>query len=158
MKFIPLTQGLFAWVDDADFERVSMHKWYPVKNKTTVYAYSRLDKGKRGKQVPMHVFIMGTKVDHKDHDGLNNQRCNLRPATQGQNRCNSTKTTSKTSSKFKGVCWHKKAQRWMASIKLHSKPIYIGLFMVEYDAARAYDAKARELFGEFANTNFKEVL
>lgn len=152
MKEIPLTQGYIAQVSDEDYDALSSRSWYPIRNRTTVYAYTKID----GKDTPMHQLILGGSPDHKDHNGLNNQRENLRPASQSQNLMNMSKTTSPTSSKFKGVCWHKKAQKWMASIKLHGHIKYLGLFDVEEDAAKAYDIAAQNLFGEFANPNFKE--
>jgi len=158
VREVQLTQGYVALVSDKDYARVSKFKWHITRNRTTVYAYSRLGKGRAAPEVPMHVLIMGTKVDHIDHNGLHNWRKNLRPATQRQNMMNITKTSSKTSSKYKGVCWHKAGKKWFAYIKLYGKMHYIGLFSAEKDAALAYDVKARELFGEFANPNFKENL
>ena len=69
-----------------------------------------------------------------------------------------TKTTRPTSSKYKGVCWHKKAQKWMAHIKLNGKLRYLGLFVQEQDAAEAYNEAATKLFGVFANLNILETL
>lgn len=157
MRKVKLTHGYAALVDNKDYQRVisvGTGTWWPVRNRTTVYAYTKI----KGKDVPMHTFILGGKADHRDHNGLNNQRHNLRLATQSQNLMNMSKTTSKTSSRYKGVCWHKKAKKWVASIKLEQRSIYIGLFSTQIVAARAYDKKAKELFGEFANTNFKESL
>ena len=160
MKEVPLSQSYVALVSDKDYQRVSQFKWHIIRNRTTVYAYSRLGKPSRkgAKEIPMHSFIVGGKADHKDHYGLNNQRYNLRLATQSQNLMNMSKTTSKTSSRYKSVCWHKAGKKWFAYIKLKGKMKYIGLFAKEKDAALAYDVKAKELFGEFANPNFKEQL
>ncbi len=154
MKEIPVATGYVALVDDEDYATLSTFKWYHVKNRTTVYAYTRV----HGKQTPMHAMLV-SKADHKNHNGLDNRRHNLRLTDgQSQNLMNMTKTTSPTSSKYKGVCWHKAAKKWMASIKLHQKPIYIGLFTQERDAAEAYNKSAQHLFGEFANLNVLEAL
>jgi AP2 domain len=158
LKKVKLTQGYAATVSDADYKRVAQFNWHIVRNKTTVYAYSRLGRGKSTPSVPMHTFITGAKVDHIDHNGLHNWRSNLRPCTQRQNMMNRCKTHSKTSSVYKGVCWHKQAGKWTASIRMHRKSIHIGLFASQVVAAKAYDAKARELFGSFACTNFKEKI
>jgi hypothetical protein len=158
MKQVVLSGGEVTFVDDADYATVSPFSWYAVRHHhgglATVYAYTRI----AGAQTPMHKFLTGVKSDHIDNNGLNNQRSNLRPADQSHNRMNTRKTISPTSSQYKGVCWHKKAQKWMASIKLNKKPIYIGLFSDEQTAAQAYDAKAKILFGEFARLNFTEAL
>jgi hypothetical protein len=151
MKNIPLTQGFVALVDDADYERVSSHKWYIKidRRKRTKYAV-----GAAG--VRMHRFILGLsagpvpQVDHRDHDGLNNQRENLRVCTHGQNRSNTRK--AKGTSQYKGV--HLDSSKWIAMLKSSGRTKYLGTFTSELDAALAYDAAARVAFGEFACTNF----
>jgi len=94
------------------------------------------------------------KVDHEDHNGLNCQRYNLRVATNAQNNMNQKKRSDGLSSKFKGVCWHKRYVKFQADIRLNGKSKFLGMFVSELDAALAYDAAAREHFGEFALCNF----
>jgi len=102
----------------------------------------------------MHNLIMGTKlVDHKNGNGLDNQKNNLRNCTNQQNHMN-RRPKKNCTSKFKGVCRFKKDLKWTAVIKFNRKQIYIGIFGNEEDAAKAYDKKAKELFGEFAYLNF----
>jgi hypothetical protein len=148
---IPLTQGYVALVDDADAERVSQHRWYPAvhKAKHTVYAWTRIN----GIYTRMHHFILETRqqTDHRDGDGLNNQRSNLRPATCAQNQQN--KYNPRGSSRFKGVSWHKAARKWRVCISANRKAYRFGLFDSELDAARAYNEAARVLHGEFARLN-----
>jgi hypothetical protein len=91
-------------------------------------------------------------VDHIDRNKLNNQVTNLRYATQSQNMMNRTKSQN-TTSKYKGVNFHKKSQKWVAQIQLNNKNLHLGLFNSEEVAAEAYNTKAIELFGEFANLN-----
>jgi len=156
MKTIQLTQGLVALVDDADYDRVSTHRWYALKSGNGVFYALRttlLD----DKKTPllMHRFILGAtdpsmKVDHKNHNGLDNQRENLRLCTQTQNHGNRRKTQG--SSKYKGVT--KRGSKWEAAIKHNGKSKYLGVFISEVDAARVYDAAARNHFGEFALCNF----
>jgi AP2 domain/HNH endonuclease len=150
-KQIPLSQGKFAIVDDADFEQLSQHKWNAQRNGHTFYAFRT---GKR--TIYLHRQLMGAlpgqQVDHRDTDGLNNQRDNLRLCSAGENRRNMRKTRG--SSKFKGVSWDKVKAKWTAIIYRDYKKHPLGRFDNEEDAARAYDAKAKELFGEFARLNF----
>ena len=93
-------------------------------------------------------------VDHIDHNGLNNQKYNLRIATHSQN-CQNRRPCKNSSSKYRGVCWHKKNKKWTAHIKIDKKTIYLGIFESEEDAAMAYDAKAKELHGEWTYLNFR---
>ena len=103
----------------------------------------------------MHRLIMDAQerqeIDHADGNGLNNQKDNLRFCTHSQNHMNRKPT--KGSSKYKGVSWHKAAKKWNARITLNKKTVSIGYFDSEIIAAKAYDEKAIELFGEFAKLN-----
>lgn len=152
VRYIPLTQGKFAIVDAADYERVSRHKWHVSRHGGRLYAYRKA----RGRTIPMHRFIMnppkGMVVDHIDGNGLNNRRCNLRICTQRQNVYNSR--PSGAGSSYKGVRWDKERRRWMAAIYDGTRRIHLGRFDDEAEAARAYDRKAFELFGEYAYLNF----
>lgn len=91
-------------------------------------------------------------VDHRFHNTLDNRRCNIRTCTTAQNQHNQRKTRGL--SQYKGVSWHKTNKKWQALIRLNGQRIYLGYFNNEIDAAKAYDKKARELFREFAFTNF----
>jgi HNH endonuclease/AP2 domain len=97
-----------------------------------------------------------TYIDHIDGDGSNNAPSNLRSTTSAQNSHNQRKVSKKTTSKYKGVYCRKdtKARPWRAKIDIGGKQIQIGHFATEDEAAKAYDAKAIELFGEFACLNF----
>ena len=147
--------GKVAIVDDEDFDRVSMVTW-SVSPKGYVRAHRP---GKNdGRIMLMHNFIMGTPyghhTDHRDHDKLNNRKQNLRVCTPTQNHGNMVKRTG-TSSKFKGVTWWKRDKRWKAQASSSGKHYNLGYFDSETDAAKAYDKKAKELFGEFAKLNFQ---
>jgi hypothetical protein len=150
-KRIPLTQGKFAIVDDADYDSVSRFNWYAERHKRRWYARRQMD----GKKQRLHQFILsGVKsIDHRDGDGLNNTRQNLRPASRSQNGANQKKIRG--SSRFKGVFWHLK--KWQVSIHADQKSIYLGRFDKETTAAKAYDAAAKFYFGEFARLNFPWV-
>lgn len=153
-RWLPLTRGLFALVDEQDFEGVAAASWAPSKTKCTTYA-------RNSKKQYLHRLIMnapaGMEVDHRNGDGLDCRRSNLRVCTAGQNRCNMRKTTIPKTSRFKGVCWDRTRNKWRATIKLHRQWTYLGRFDNEIDAAKAFDMAARELFGEFALLNFPVV-
>lgn len=156
MKTINLTQGRVALVDDEDFDRVNQFKWYASNHKHTWYAQrNRMINGKKSTQ-RLHSFILpGVKqIDHENRNGLDCQKHNLRPATFAQNHANSIKRKGKCSSKFKGVCWDKRGQQWLAYITVDKKFVHIGYFLQETDAALAYDKKAVDVFGKFARLNF----
>ncbi len=106
----------------------------------------------------MHRAILnapkGLLVDHIDGNGLNNRKSNLRLCTFAQNAHNS-RPRRNSSSRYKGVCWHKVKKKWTVSIYKGGKRTYLGYYDDEIEAALAYDRKATELFGEFAYLNFK---
>ncbi len=145
---VPVGKTRSATVDLADLSLVSAYHW--VFNGR--YAYARVP---GGKFVLMHRLIVGDDdtecVDHIDGDGLNNQRYNLRPATRKENSRNRNSVSGR--SKFKGVTRDTKTQRWRAKITVDGKIIRLGGFKSERLAAKAYDAAAEDLHGEFAKTN-----
>jgi hypothetical protein len=144
VKTIPLTRGKVALVDDEDYERLSKFKWFARKAKHGWYA---------SRHVNMHHEIVPAKtVDHRDGDGLNNQRSNLRPATRQQN-ASSRRKWSKLTSRFKGVSWAKDRRKWRAQIMVNRKTKMLGSFNSEIEAAQAYDEAARIYFRDFAVTN-----
>lgn len=170
MKLIPLTQGKFAQVDDEDFEWLSKYTWHAQLSTKVWYARTPIKTGRNKYCItPMHRLIMGcTKgdgkiVDHKDHNGLNCQKNNLRFATKAENNVN---RRSIGASKYLGVILLKPKRVlssgvmkiydrivWGASIKLKGKRIYLGRFKKEEDAALAYNQAAFKYYGEFANLN-----
>jgi hypothetical protein len=153
MKTIQLTRGLVSLVDDADYESVSNHSWYAMmpKGARTWYAASRMG----GRIVMLHRFLMNppTKmvVDHIDGNGLHNFRSNLRVCTQSQNGANRPK--ARKNGGFKGVC--KQGSRFVAYIRPNRVKEHLGSFATAEDAAMAYDNRARQVWGEFAKTNFE---
>jgi len=96
----------------------------------------------------------GKFTDHINHDRLDNRIENLRVATPLQNSWNMLKQNRNCTSKYKGVIWVKGKKKWRAKLTFAGRPIFIGYFDDEKEAARAYDEKAKELFGEFAWLNF----
>ena len=152
MKTIPLTQGKFAIVDDEDYDGLSTFHWRATKTKSGGYAARR----GRDPVVYMHRQIMdapkGMYVDHINHVQHDNRKVNLRVCTNSQNMQNGLKHKN-GSSRYKGVYWYKPSKKWRAMIRVHGKGIHIGYFIDEVNAAKAYDEKAMQLFGEFAQLN-----
>lgn len=110
-----------------------------------------------GKQVRLHREISKRKdknvilSDHKNNNRLDNRRENLRETTFKNNARNVSKQKTYATSIYMGV--HKIKNRYISQICPDGKRISIGSFIKEIDAAKAYDKKAREIYGEFANTN-----
>ena len=159
---IPLTQGKFAIVDPEDYERLAKYKWFAVGYERSFYAM-RMVKAKAGrvkqKSVRMHRAVLdvpeGKFIDHINHNGLDNRKANLRIVTRGENSWNKRKQRGNYSSQYKGVTWLKRSGKWQARIVCKGTSIFIGQFDDEKAAARAYDARAAELFGEYAALNFR---
>ncbi|MFC1794763.1 AP2 domain-containing protein [Planctomycetota bacterium] len=160
---IPLTQGKYAIVDPEDFERLNKHKWYVSKSPNTFYAVRNIRIGprKRNIRIRMHREVIHPPdhlvVDHINHDGLDNRKANLRSATRAQNNFNRSIIIRKdSSSKYKGVCWHKSEKRWRAQINVNGERKILGRFKDEIHAAKAYDEAAKKYHGEFASLNFPD--
>lgn len=160
---IDLGKGHVAIIDDEDADLVAGFKWYGMKVEGKVYAagWKHLPPGRFF--VHLHRLITnaqpGEIIDHADRDPLNCRRSNLRRATRQQNVWNNGPTRKQGTSKYKGVFLCRKTGRFRARIVYNRRQIYLGYFKREEDAARAYNAKAAELFGEFAYLNpISEVL
>lgn len=153
MKQIPLTKGLFTVVDDKDFSKFAIFRWYAEKHSHGHYARRRNEKKKL---VYLHRIIMNANrnqiVDHKNRNTLDNRKSNLRFCSPSQSSQNKKQTGG--SSKYKGVSWDKFNRKWKAQIQKNDKNFNIGRYTSEKKAALEYDKKAKELFGEFAVLNF----
>ena len=158
-KTIQLTQGKEAIIDDCDFDLVmnSGYKWCAVKGLTRSYTYYVVGNGGTNpRRILMHQLIMGKPqngcLDHKDGNGLNNRRENLRVATLTQN-CANRRVHKNSKSGFKGVYYEPRKNRYIAHIKKNYKRFWLGSFRDPIDAAKAYDSAATKHFGEFARLN-----
>jgi hypothetical protein len=119
-----------------------------------MYAATYID----GKFTMMHELVVacpkGMVRDHKDRNGLNNQKANLRIATHSQNQANSPPRNGR---RYKGV-YTMESGRWRAQIQFNHKLYYLGSYDTAKEAAKSYDKKAHELYGEFAYLNFPKEL
>jgi len=154
-------EGKFAIVDDDLFERLNQWRWHYHyhKSRRDNHCYAcrgvKISKNKT-KTIAMHQEIMNTpkgmKTDHKNNNNLDNRKYNLRICTDQQNQMNSLPSRGGTS-KHKGVHWSKKYNRWIARVGINRKKVFLGHFTSEVKAAKAYNRKAKELFGEYACLN-----
>jgi hypothetical protein len=160
MKTINLTKGYVAMVDDDDYARINQYEWcvgVTTHGDGSKTLYAKRCANKTETFYLMHRLILSItdptiEVDHVDHNGLNNQKHNLRVATSSQNQGNAQVRSDNTSG-FKGVTWHKHQKRWLPQLQTKERKIYLGSFVDKVKAALAYDKAAREYFGEFAHTN-----
>ena len=156
MKKIKLTQGKFALVSGIDFAYLSQWEWYACWNG---HVWSAIQT-KTNSHIRMHRIVLARKlghanfklVDHKDSNGLNNQRGNLRPATVSQNQCN-RKTDADNTSGYKGVNWSEFSNKWRARIQIRGRQKHLGYFPDKLDAAKAYNKAAKKYHGAFARLN-----
>jgi hypothetical protein len=155
-----MEKGFSVLFDERDLIAVSTRKWRPFKHPKakTVYAVSDM-KDPSGKKIGEHKFhrvILGVKgrankVDHRNHNGLDNRRLNIRKCKHSGNMRNQSLRTI-TSTGFKGVSPYRDG-RFRARIQVRSRGIHLGYFTLPVEAAKAYDRAATRLFGKYALTN-----
>jgi hypothetical protein len=165
MKLIPLTKGQFAQVDDKNYNWLTQWKWCALKSPTSKTYYAVRGTSIGGKQVMilMHRLIMNTPIgmdcDHIDHNGLNCLEENMRNCSHRKNSMNKSPHRG-GSSKYLGVCKRIRQNKnginisFSVQVETGGKYIHVGIFKDEIVAARSYDQKAKELFGDYANLNF----
>jgi hypothetical protein len=156
MKEIKLSQNLVTQIDDEDYEYLNQFKWSAFKDKNTFYAVRCFNQNgvtsfKRIHRIIMKITDSKIKIDHKDGNGLNNQKSNLRICTIGQNNSNRRPAKNKKLSIYLGV--YKEYNRYTAYIRHNKKREKIGSYSSEVEAAKAYNSKALEYHKEFARLN-----
>jgi len=159
---LSISNGKVALIPEQCYDSLINFKWTACCSRgKTWYAVSAPNERRHS----MHRLVWnlingpipkGMEIDHIDGNGLNNSIENLRLVTPQQNHFNTRLKKLNNTSKFKGVSWNEQCKNWRASIIFNDKFIHIGRYKSEIEAAKAYDRKAKELFGEFARPNFKE--
>jgi hypothetical protein len=145
---VALTQGLVALCDESDAESLQRYRWHALRIHNRTYAATQIN----GKRMYMHRFLMpnAAEIDHRNRDGLDNRRENLRECTHSQNLANAEFPVGATG--YRGV--RVMRSKYQARIKVDQTYRHLGTFDTAEQAARAYDTAAREAFGEFAYQNF----
>lgn len=159
-RLIPLTQGEYAKVDPEDYEWLMQYNWTAIRKENSWYATRSMSVLGKSVQCYMHRMIMEPPddmfVDHKNHDGRDNRKANLRIATAKQN-CWNRNVRRGSSSKYIGVSWLESRSKWQVTAYIGGKSRFVGYFEDEETAARAYDAAVSEERGEFAVLNFPKL-
>lgn len=149
MMICKTTNGTEFTVDDEDYNFINQHKW------TVSGGY--IQTCINNKRIWLHRLLANTPsgmdTDHIDMNGLNNQKSNLRICTRSQNMSNSG-SRKRSTSQYKGVCWVKRVGKWVAYINTEKyQRKHLGIFESEQEAARAYNAAAKTIHGDFARLN-----
>ncbi len=156
--FILLTQDKIAWVDEEDYDRVNQYNWAADQHPNTWYASSNLGCGRNAPRIRLHRFVLKVtdpkiQVDHKDWDGLNCTKVNMRIATNKQNGANHWRHKSATG--YRGVYFFRKG--YIVRIRdEYGRKLHLGITTDPVEAAYWYDNAARRIQGEFAVLNFPE--
>lgn len=159
MKEIPLTQNKVALVDDEDYDRLAQFKWSAENHGHTFYASRATTINGKRIHIRMHREILGfihgdgTLGDHKNRNGLDCRRDNLRPATKQLNGHNGNMKKANTSG-YRGVSFCKQTGKWLSRIRLGGQRRNLGRYVDKITAAVAYDEAAFHHYGKDAVLNF----
>lgn len=149
---IVLACGAVALVDLADLPLLSQYKWHRLQHRRTTYARSSMKVDGEFQTVLMHRFLLradgNTQVDHRNGNGLDNQRLNLRLATTQENNRNKS---GRGQSGFTGV--KRSGGKWMATISPDGHEIFLGAYECPEIAAAVYNSAAKTVYGQFAHIN-----
>ena len=150
---IPLSRGLFALVDEEDYSKVHPYTWCASRKRYTDMVMAPI-RGQRNRFVYLHRVIMappkGFLVDHRDGDGLNNRRENLRVCTVAENNRNRRRMQRTNTSGVRGAYWSAERARWEATISVNDRTVHLGRFRTKEEAHAAYAVAAIRFYGDFA--------
>jgi len=159
VKKIPLTQGKFAFIDGEDFKLISQHKWYAVYTPKTGIWYANTTI--KNKAQPMHRLILGLSVydgwivHHKNCNGLDNRKQNLKKCSKAQHIVTNRKTKRITSCpQYIGVSYYSPKLCFVATVFRKGKCIFRKYFSTPEEAAKARDKIVQKYDGGFAQLNF----
>lgn len=162
---IPLPRGYVTIIDEVDADLIHLNWRVQLRHNNATGTPYAVRKSKGGMLERIHRIILsrilgrdllgGELCDHKDGNGLNNCRSNLRLATHAQNMRNSQIRRNNTSG-YKGVMWYAKTKKWRARIRFNNQGMDLGDYKDIKDAARAYNEAALKYHGEFACLNVIE--
>ena len=154
MKYIELTKGYIAVVDDEDYGDLSCHLWTAHRTNRRYTSYVSAVRGEDNKLLYMHRVIANApvdkEVDHINGISLDNRRSNLRICNHKSNAANKRLPRTNKSG-YKGV--HRHRNKWMVTIGNNRKTEYLGVYENPVEAAKVWDKRALELHGEYARTN-----
>jgi hypothetical protein len=154
--WMPVNRAMTLLVSPQDRELIESERWTADfrKDKSAARHYARSWRAHRIQQESyLHRRLLpGTMPDHRNANGMDNRRENLRPADCSLNSANNRKRKN-TTSQFKGVGYFKRDRTWQATLTFRSKCLYLGRFRTELEAAAAYDKAARQHFGDYARPN-----
>jgi hypothetical protein len=150
--YLPLADGRYAVIDAADFPECSQYTW----RLNATYVQTKIKR----RDVALYRLVFGpdlparVKPVYHDGDRLNCRRANLNILNCSNAAASVRKTSKKTTSDYKGVSWIRDQCLWRAVVNKDGVTYPLGEFRSEWAAAKAYDERARELFGEHASVNF----
>lgn len=152
-----INDDTYVLLDEEDVAHVSRFKWSPRVHPKTTYAQANVWQDEKRGTIVMHRFIARAQdnehVDHKNGDGLDCRKVNLRVCLRYQNNRNARIRVDNKSG-YKGVSWYPAGHSWAAGIMVDDKRRHIGYFPTPETAARAYDLVAQYEWGEFAWLNY----
>lgn len=155
-------ESLWTIIDLEDLERVINYPytWYAKLNKSIgkyyVYASEYQPKTKRCKPIFLHQFIMkanGKIVDHKNNDGLDNRKSNLRMATDKNNSTNRRSRNKNNSSGYRNVSWSESYGKWIVQMQVNKKNTILGKFDDVHEAGKFAEEMRQKYYGEYAGKN-----
>lgn len=160
-KFLTLKHGTLILVSECDYDRLSQWSWREHQARHHIYGRRDYREGGVKKCRYLHQEIVGAPsgviVDHEDGNTFNCTRNNLRIAGYSENAHNAPYiTSSRKGGGFRGV--YERDGGFRADIQYKGERYYLGDFDTAEEAADAYDAKAIQLYGDFAWTNAKRNL